>query len=526
MKHHEIIEYIEKHWDKEAQIEYSDFSSVVEIHCTRTVVPELCGWLFNTRHYHFTGMIAEECEEKWCLIYTFAGKMEHDSIQVRTSAPLGEGTFQSVSPVIHAVDWHEREAEDLFGLLFEGHPRLGDFVLHDDAWQEGLSPMRTGFDADLAHSNRRPKTNWKPRRVLDAPGAFIMPVGPVFSGEAESSHFLLETIGEEIVRAFPRLFFKYRGVEKLAEGRSINDVLLLSERFAGTTAFSHALTFCLAVEKRSSTKIPERAEFLRVFLAEMERFRHHIGVIEGICNSTGLVVAASQAGILEEKVLRLTGELTGHRYFFGLAVPGGLSRDIETAACRKTLEEIKDIQNDLDKLEKLLNTTSSFLDRLEEVGIITRDQAHDFEMAGPVARGSNFCNDIRKLQPYGIYDRMRFTIPCEQEGDGYARLRVFFAEMRESVHIMDQTVKMLPQGSIFHPCAITEGTACAGVETPRGASRQWIRVDKNGHIVRYRLMPPSFANWHGFHLSVEKFAFQDFPIITATLGLSVAENDR
>ena len=526
MKLQETVNQMQLRWNTELKIDLDVSAGTAAVHCEQNTVPSLCGWLFNTMKYHFTGLVPEEGTEEWKLIYFFTGETDLGSIQVQTSAPLDEETFQSVSPIVHAVDWHEREAEDLFGLIFEGHPRLGDFVLHDDAWQEGLAPMRAGFDSDLAHSQRKPKSNWKPRRVLDAPGAFVMPVGPVFSGEAESSHFLLETIGEEIVRALPRLFFKYRGVEKLAEGKSINEALLLSERFAGTTAFSHALTFCTAAEKLSAGQIPERAEVLRIFFAEMERFRHHIGIIEGICSSTGLVVAASQAGILEERMLRLTGKLTGHRYFFGLAVPGGLSRDIDAEAIKEALKEIKGILHDLNTLEKLLKKTSSFLDRLEDVGIITPLQAQDFELAGPVARGSHFCNDVRKLRPYGMYPSLHFEVPCEREGDGYARLRIFFEEVRQAADIMDQAAAMIKPGPVYTPYSGGEGTALAGVETPGGASWQWLRVDKNNRIIRYRIMPPSFANWHGFHLAVEKFAFQDFPIIKATLGLSVAENDR
>ena len=526
MKLQEIIDHMHEKWPYETKTVIDAASLVVEVECSRNVVPSLCGWLFNEQGYHFTGMIAEEGSKEWRIIYTFAGEEDQGSIMVQAKAALENGVFQSVSRVVHAVDWHEREAEDLFGLLFEGHPRLGDFVLHDDVWQEGLAPMRTDFDSKTAQSNRKPQQNWKPRRVLDAPGAFVMPIGPVFSGKAESSHFLLETIGEEIIRAFPRLFFKYRGVEKSARGRTIPDALLLAERFAGTVSFSHALTYCMAIEKLSKAHIPQRAKTLRLFLAELERFRHHVSIIEGICNSTGLVVAASQAGILEERLLRLTGVLTGHRYFFGMAVPGGLSCDIKTDTCTDTLATVHEVLHDLDKLEKLLISTSSFLDRLEEVGIITREQAQDFEMVGPVARGSGFCNDLRKLKPYSGYKNISFEVPCEQEGDGYARLRIFFSETRQSVRIMTQAVEMLRPGSVLEPYEIQEGTALSGVETPRGASWQWVHSNAQGRIERFRLMTPSFANWHGFHLSVENFAFQDFPIILATLGLSVAENDR
>jgi len=497
----------------------------VEIQCRREVLPRMCDWLFNQKKFHFSGLIVEEYPDRWHLFYLFI-EPGAGTLLVKTSAPLEDKTFPSISEAVHAADWHEREAEDLYGLTFEGHPLLGDFILHDDAWQEGVAPMRKGFNLEAALANRSPNHEWRPRRILTAPGAFIMPVGPVFSGEAESVHFQLETVGEEVIRAFPRLFFKYRGVEKLAEGCGINAALLLAERFAGNTAFAHALAFCLAVEQLADMEVPRRARILRIFFAELERLRHHLGVITDICNSTGLVVAASQAAILEEETLRLAGTLAGHRYLFGLAVPGGLSRDVDDQVCREVLARVKDIIQRLDGIRNSLINTSSFLDRLEEVGMVTRDQARGFGLAGPVARASDYCNDLRQIQPYSGYESFDFELARETEGDGYARLRVFLAEAGQSAHIMEQAVAALIRGAVSAPYAAMPGQALAGVETPCGTAWHWLRLDEQRRLVRYHLLTPSFANWHGFHLAAERFAFQDFPIILATFGLSVAESDR
>ena len=153
--------------------------------------------------------------------------------------PIEVATVPSISSEVHAADWHEREVEDLFGLHFENHPRLGDFILPDQIWQEGINPMRKKFDANQPHFERQPDANWRPLLVVQDPGSFAMPVGPVYEGGiGESLHFLLETVGEDVIRASPRLFYKYRAVEKIAEGRSISDVLLLAERFAATSAFA------------------------------------------------------------------------------------------------------------------------------------------------------------------------------------------------------------------------------------------------------------------------------------------------
>jgi formate hydrogenlyase subunit 5 len=524
----ELINQTQTRWPGKFESKLDAVHNTIEFYCGKEQVPDFCGWLFNELNYHFAGVVAEDGDKQWNVWYLFIGEGDAGRIQVRASAPLDEQSFQSVSRVVHAADWHERVVEDLFGITFEGHPKLGDFILHDDVWGEGVAPMRKSFDASqpIPVSARKPRYDWRPKRIVNAPGAFVMPIGPVFSGEAESVHFQLETIGEEVIRAFPRLFFKYRGVEKIAEGRSVDDALLLAERFAGTTAFSHGLAFCEAIEQINAAEVPERAQLLRVFLAELERFRHHIGVIAGICNSTGLVVADNQAAILEEEALRLSGELTGHRYLFGLVVPCGLSCDISNEACRKTVSRVRAILNRLNELEQMLRFSNSFLDRIERVGIITAEQARDHGLVGPVARASGYCNDLRRLQPYSAYSQFEFEVTCEQEGDGYARLRVLFAEARQSVHIMEQAAARLPAGMVRAPCERKAGVAFSGIETPRGATYHWVRVDEHGKISRYRPITPSCSNWHGLHLAAENFAFQDFPIILATFGLSVAENDR
>jgi len=498
----------------------------IALSCPPPHLPEVCAWLFSEADCAFAGLVVEENADTWELRYLFHSRAGPARVQVVARQALAQKEFPCISARVHAADWQEREAEDMYGVVFAGHPRLGDFILHDDVWQEGVEPMRHRFDAQTPVEGRRPKPDWRPRRIVEAEGAFVMPVGPVFGGIAESVHFQLETVGEDVIRAFPRLFFKYRGVEKIAEGKPAQEALLLAERFAATTAFAHAVAFSTAVERIAGAEVPERARRLRVLLAELERLRHHVGVIEGICESTGLVVAASQAAILEEELLRLCGKLTGHRYLFGLAAPGGLSRDLGDAACQDAVQAARGVTRRLNALEGLLRFSSSYLDRLEDVGVIAKSDALAHGLVGPIARASGQGCDLRRTQPYEVYDRFDFDTPVEQEGDGYARLRVFFAEARQALRLMEQAAAGLPGGPVRSPCPPKAGATLSWIEAPRGAAFHWLRLDADGRVIRYHIVPPSFINWHGFHLAVERFAFQDFPIILATLGLSVAENDR
>ena len=489
----------------------------------------ICEWLTEEEGYAFATLVVEEtAKQAWLLTYIFYKDGSTPLIELELRLETNEVSAPSLVGLARgpSVDWHEREAEDLFGLRFSGHPRLGEFVLHED-WPEGVNPMRRSFEARRALKRREPDPSWEPPTIVVAPGSFAMPVGPIFSDFAEASHFLLETVGEDVIHTIPRFFYKYRGVEKLAERQPVERVLLLAERFSGSAAFAHGLAFCQAVEAIGGIEPPPRARALRVVFAELERLRHHAATITNICNSTALAIATSQAALIEEDLLRLTCEITRHRYLFGVVAPGGLAIDLTEAQCRRLETASNEIASRLGKLHRSLRYSSSFLDRLEQVGILSNDVAISYGLVGPIARASGVARDLRKLRPYASYGSVQFEVPTEGEGDGYARLRVFFAEAEQSASIVRRAVAALPTGSIRADASNHRaGTALAAVEAPSGAAFHWVRLRDDGMVGRYRITPPSFANWHGFHLAAENFAFQDFPIILASFGLSNAECDR
>ncbi|HTZ55755.1 MAG TPA: NADH-quinone oxidoreductase subunit C [Candidatus Acidoferrum sp.] len=479
---------------------------------------------FRAQQWRIGTIVARENERGLDVRYFFYATSHPGWLELRVEVDSNERKLPSLTNVAIAADWFEREIEDLFSVRFSDHPRLGDFVLHNDRWPEDLGLMRPQVQsaADVPEQVRA----WRPKRVLEEEGAFVMTVGPVYSGDAESALFLLETVGEDVVRAVPRLFFKYRAIEKIAEGRTIHDVLLLAERCNGTSAIGNGLAYCQAVERAVDIPLPARAALLRVFFAELERVRHHMTSIREICASTALQVAESQALWIEEQLLRISGELTGHRYLFGVLAIGGLMTDYDRGTLDNAVAEVSALMAQVEPLRKALESASSFLDRIEQVGIVSGESARTFEIVGPFARASGVAADMRAVQPYGAYADVLFDVPTETEGDGYARLRVLFSEMVQSLRIMRGVVADLPSGSVTSDVRVGAGSALGWSEAPRGASVQWVECDAQGLVLRYRLTPPSFRNWHGFHVATEDFAFQDLPIVLATLDLSVAENDR
>lgn len=446
-------------------------------------------------------------------------------IGLRIEVPEG-GTPPAISDRVHAADWHEREAEDLFGIGFEGHPWLGDFVLHDATWPEDITPMRPGFDASRRVGQPGMGAAWQPRRILQQEGSIVFPVGPVWADCNEAGLWLLETPGEQIYEAQTRLFYKYRAVERIAEGATIERGLRLAERFSGSSAFAHAWAYCQALERIAHCNVPARAQALRAVLAELERIRYHAATIAELAGSTSLSVGKSMSQELEERLLRISAQACGHRYLFGLCMPGGLAWNPAEAALATLRAGLAEAMREFARLERLFVHTSSYLDRIEEMGTLRPEVADLYGVVGPVARASGRRVDLRRSLPYGAYRQHPPQVPREVEGDGYARLRVYFAEIRASAALIDTLLAALPDGAVATDCRPTRGVALAWTEAPAGGTFHWLRVDASGKIVRWRIAPPGFRNWHAFHRALEGAAFQDFHIIMASFGLSVAESDR
>ncbi len=516
-------------WQGKVVATLDEAGQICRVECTPAHLRDLCQWLTRDLDFAFATLVVEQRPGAgWSLLYAFYRNAKSSWVHLELQLDAAVSAIPSVVDLFHgpSFDWHEREVEDLFGLHFEGHPRLGEFILHED-WPEGINPMRRDFDARKRFEPRAIEPKWDPPTIVTAPGAFAMPVGPVFSDFAELAHFLLESVGEDVIRTIPRFFYKYRGVEKIAEGQPADRALLLAERFSGIAAFAHGLAFCEAVEAICAIKPSPRARALRTVFAELERLRSHSAAITGICNSTALAVATSQASLIEERLLRLSCEITGHRYLFGSIVPGGVACDLTATDCRHLTGAVAAIAQELRNLLQMLRYSSSFLDRLEEVGIVTEDKTRSYGLVGPIARASGVARDIRKLFPYAAYASINFSVPIEQEGDGYARLRILFAEAEQSAAMIGSVLSTLPEGPVrIEKTRLIAGAALVAVEAPLGAAFHWLRLDEDGNVVRYRVTPPSFTNWHGFHLAAENFAFQDFPIILASFGLSNAECDR
>ena len=453
-------------WAGRVAASLDDTGRVCRIKCQPAELREICEWLM-CEGFAIATLVVEE-GAAWSLSYVFYKDPDAPWVYVDLQLEAGTRSVPSISGLAHgpSADWHEREVEDLFGLSFEGHPRLGDFVLHED-WPEGTNPMRRHFHAGRPLAARASEPRWQPPTVVVAPGAFAMPIGPVFSDFAESAHFLLETVGEDVIHTIPRFFYKYRGVEKIAEGQPIDRVLLLAERFSGIAAFAHGLAFCQAVEAICGIEVPERERALRTVFAELERLRHHAAAVTLICNSTALAVATSQAALIEEDLLRLSCEMARHRYLFGLIKPGGLACDLSDEQCRDLAAAVGGIA----RASARSPSDAALFEQLSRSARGSRYHHHEaaisYGLVGPIARASGVARDIRKVFPYAAYAAGDFTIPVEPKAMAMLGCGFFFAKRSNRPPSSAKSSPQLPGGQVFvdYP-GWRAGTALTAVEAP------------------------------------------------------------
>lgn len=430
-------------------------------------------------------------------------------------------SFPSLGDLFPAAGWYERVVWEELGIVPQHHPLLRSLRLAPD-WPENTYPAHEGF----TWGTRVPSAALRFFELEAAPSGVVdYPLGPIRSGIVESGHYTLRTVGEELVDIFVQPFYKHRGIEQRAEEVPIEQVPLLAERISGTSAFAHSLAFCQACERLAGVEVPNRARFLRTLFAELERLYNHLGYHADLCQATGLSVAQAQFDIWKERVLRLNAQISGHRYLFGMNIPGGLSHDLTAEGQEMVRELVSALFREMAGLGQQLLASPSHSDRLEHTGILTPEQAREYCAVGPVGRASGRDRDLRRDHPYAAYAEMDIEIPVRQEGDALARARIYLDEIEQALHLIEQVLAHLPEGTIATPLPPLPGgeSAPGWAESARGECLHWVLVGEHGRLQRYRVRTASFANWQAFSLAIPGHnILTDFPVIEQSFGLSFA----
>jgi Ni,Fe-hydrogenase III large subunit/Ni,Fe-hydrogenase III component G len=435
-----------------------------------------------------------------------------------------DSPVSSIATIFPSASWFERECRDGFGVGFTGAFDTRRLFLHE-TYPDGFHPLKKSFrNAPVAtHTHVRPECEYPFRRV-SGEGVYQVPVGPVHAGIIEPGHFRFSVIGETIFNLEIRMFYKHRGIEKLAEGRAPADCVRIAEAVSGDESMVNATGFCMAVENISNIAVPRRAWYLRTILLEMERICSHLGDQAGMLVDVAFPLGASQFSVLREEVFRENERLTGSRFLRGMNRIGGLSKDIH----RRQLEDLSRFLIRFRKRYriglKIVLSTASVIDRFATTGVINPSLLRPLNITGPTARASGGTVDVRLNCPYGIYARYPPDRHSLKDGDVLSRFTVKAAEIMDSLEMITELLGSMPEGDIMSDTPPSDGYTIALVESARGQTLCWVWI-RDGKIERYKVRTASFCNWQAIEHAVQGNIIADFPVINKSLNLSYAGTD-
>jgi len=409
------------------------------------------------------------------------------------------GALQSATPVSPAAAWYERELHDRYGIEIDGHPDLRPLVSH------------------LADY-----------RFLEAQGVGVceLPVGPIHAGIIEPGHFRFSIVGDTVLHLEPRLFYTYKGTEKLFEGDTLANGVMLAESVSGDNCFSHAVAFSQSVENAFGISVPPRGRSIRLLGLELERMVAHIADLGALCGDVGCAVPAVYTARIKESLLQASACCFGTRFWRGIAIPGGVRRDLSAENARAFGHAVADATADFADIARIALDTPSVLNRFEATGVLGNKIARDLGVVGPAARASGVRIDVRRDHPYGHYRNIAVEIPHFPLGDVLARAHQRIEETRVSARLIQETLHDLSAGIVRTPVPC-DGSAegFSAVESPRGELLYWIRI-RDGKIARCHIKSPSFQNWPSLPFAVHGNITADFPLINKSFNLSYSGCDR
>ena len=360
---------------------------------------------------------------------------------------------------------------------------------------------------------------------------FVLNIGPVHPSTHGVFRMRATLDGEVIIDIEPVFGYLHRGVEKLAEERTYTGVIPLTDRLDYLASMSNNLAYVLAVEKLAGISVPERAEHLRVILAELQRIASHLIAVGAFLNDCGAFFTPFLYMFRErEKIVDLFEMVSGQRLLYNYMRVGGFNQDIPDEFLPALDKFVRQMPGFIDEYDRLLKENEILLARAKGVGILPKELAINISASGPVLRASGVKWDIRKADPYSIYDRFEFDIPTGIAGDCYDRYRVRIEEMRQSVRIIKQAMKQISSGAVKSkvPYLIRPpvGEAYAHIEAPRGELGFYLVSDNSIAPYRCHIRAPSLLNLTALRDMIVGWKVADAIIIFGSIDITMGEVDR
>ena len=434
-------------------------------------------------------------------------KYGHQLILKTIAADRGEyGEIPTVCDVWKAAELNEREVYDYFGIVFTDHPDMRRLYLRED-WighplrkdythSEEINPLRMNNEitADVTSTLETDEEGnlIEKSYTLFEDDEYVINIGPQHPATHGVLRFRVSLEGETIKKLDVHCGYIHRGIEKMCESLTYPQTLALTDRLDYLSAMQNRHALCMCIEKAMGVELPERVQYIRTIMDELQRIDSHLLFFSTLCMDLGALTAFFYGFRDREKVLDIFEATTGGRLILNYNTIGGVQADIHPDFVKKVKEFIAYLRPQLREYHEVFTGNIIARQRLKGVGVLNREDAISFGATGGTGRASGWACDVRKRHPYAMYGRVDFREILYTDGDCYSRYLVRMDEIVESMNIIDQLIDNIPEGDFqvkMKPVIrVPEGSYYSAVETSRGEFGVYIesRGDKSPYRMKFR----------------------------------------
>jgi len=451
-------------------------------------------------------------------------------LTLRTRVPTSEPKIETITDLMPGAILYEREVKDLLGVEFTGLVETERLQL-PDGWPKGVYPLRKDCNLDevsLQTNGGQALEGSNNEETLSELGNIEVVFGPQHPALHEPEKFLFEVDGERVIDIKPRLGYAHRGIEKATEARTLLQDIYLVERICGICNSAHTLCFCQAVEDIADIRVPDRARYLRVIAAELNRIHSHMLLLGSAGLELGLESLFMYVWRDRERVMDALERLTGNRVISALNTFGGTRRDLSPDVAKSILKDLSELRKRMSYYRKVFEEDPTLRLRTLGIGVLSRASSVRLSAVGPVARASGVEFDVRKDDPYAAYGEIPFEIVTFKEGDVYSRLRARVEEVFESIGIVEYAIAHLPSGPYRVRVSRTQppGEAVCRVEAPRGEDVHYVKTNGTAYPERVKVRSPTLANIASLCTMLRGCFVADIPSILVSIDPCFSCTDR
>ncbi len=478
-------------------------------------------------------------------------------VRVKAPVPEDDPRIDSLMPVWEGANWFEREAYDMFGLTFTDHPDLRRILMYDGF--EGY-PLRKDYPTDKEqplNEHALDPSFYQSRRNAEGIETrhMFVHMGPSHPAMHGVIHMVLELEGETVIDCDPEIGYLHRAFEKESEGHTYTQVIPYTDRLNYVSPLINNVAYVLAIEKLFDVEVPERCQYIRVIVSELSRITDHLTCVAANAMELGAFTVFFYFIKAREAIWKLIETVCGARLTTTYTRVGGVMADLPETFGPHLQQVMGTLRESLADGAGLIEKNRIFHDRMRGTGIIGPEDAIALSFTGPVLRSAGVDYDVRRANPYLIYDRLDFEVPLGEQGDNYDRYLVRMEEIRQSMRMIEQCMVQMPEGPVsiedarmtLPPKAEVYGTIeglmnhfkiiIEGIKPPAGEAYYavegangelgfYVVSDGTGHPYRCRVRPPCFALMQGLSKMLRGGMVSDIVATFGTINMIAGENDR